>query len=89
MLDAQRSLRQRGWSRRREASRGREMAYRGAGGLPPDLGESRDPLRERLRDALSGGYPSEYRELIRRYFEFLMKDAVEQKSRRRGNDADG
>jgi len=89
MLDAQRSLRARGWSRQREARPGGETAYRGPGDLPARLGESQDPLRERLRDALGGGYPPEYRELIRRYFEFLIRDATRQESNPDGAYGDG
>ena len=76
LLDAQRSIRERGWSRQRQARPGKEVAYRGPGSLPPDLGEALNPLRRRLRDALNAGYPAEYQPLIRRYFERLMEDAV-------------
>ena len=76
MLDAQRSVRQRGWSKQREARRGKDVTYRGPGSLPPDLGEADNPLRRRLRDALNAGYPAEYQALIRRYFERLIQDAL-------------
>ena len=75
MLDAQRSMRQRGQSRQREAQTARNTAYRGPGSLPSDLGEADNPLRRRLRDALGEGYSTEYQALIRRYFETLMQDA--------------
>ena len=76
LMDAQRSVRQRGWSKAREARRGRDVAYRGPGSLPADLGEADNPLRRRLREALREGYAIEYQDLIRRYFEALMQDAV-------------
>ncbi len=76
MLDAQRSVRQRGWSKQRESRQGKDIAYRGPGSLPPNLGEADNPLRQRLRDALNAGYPAEYQGLIRRYFEALIQDAL-------------
>jgi hypothetical protein len=76
LLDAQRSIRKQGWSQQREARRGRDLAYRGPGSLPPDLGEADNPLRRRFRDALAEGYPPEYQDLIRRYFESLIEDAL-------------
>lgn len=78
MLDAQKSMRQRGKSREREAESGKDMAYRGPGSLPANLGESNNPLRQYLRDALKEGYPTEYQSLIRSYFESLIEDAPKQ-----------
>jgi hypothetical protein len=76
MLDAQRSLRQRGFSNDREAQVGYAFAYRGPGSLPANLGESDNPLRSRLREALRQGYPDEVQSLIRRYFGRLIEDAA-------------
>jgi len=76
MLDAQRALRQRGFSNDREARTGASFAYRGPGSLPADLGESDNPLRDRLREALGQGYLEEDQNLIRRYFDRLMEDAA-------------
>ncbi|MGA1197389.1 MAG: hypothetical protein ACO36I_12930, partial [Candidatus Latescibacterota bacterium] len=81
MLDAQKSMRQRGKSREREAESGKDMAYRGPGSLPANLGESNNPLRQYLRDALKEGYPTEYQSLIRSYFESLMEDAPKQNNK--------
>ena len=78
MLDAQKSMRQRGKSRQREAETGQDVAYQGPGSLPINLGESNNPLRQYLRDALKEGYPTEYQSLIRNYFESLIKDAPSQ-----------
>ena len=75
LLDAQRSARERGWSKSREAKSGSDVAYRGPGSLPGDLGEREDPLRQRLAQALRGDMPTEYRTLVKRYFELLMQDA--------------
>lgn len=75
LLDAQRSLRRRGFSNDREARTGGEVAYRGPGSLPDDLGETDNPLRARMRDALRQAYPDEYQTIIRRYFDRLIEDA--------------
>lgn len=76
MLDAQKSMRERGKSRQREAQTGADVAYRGPGSLPTNLGENNNPLRQYLQEALKEGYPTEYQSLIRRYFESLMNDAT-------------
>jgi hypothetical protein len=68
-------MRERGKSRLREAESGKNVAYHGPGSLPTNLGESKNPLRQYLRDALKEGYPTEYQGLIRRYFESLIEDA--------------
>lgn len=71
LLDAQRSLRKREYSRRREAERPQAFEVRRAGALPADLGERERALREDLLKALKEGYSEEYRTLIRRYFEAI------------------
>jgi hypothetical protein len=80
MLDAQRSLRQRGFSNDREARTGSSFAYRGPRSLPTDLGESDNPLRSRLREALGQGFRQEDQALIRKYFDRLMDDAASGKA---------
>ncbi|MDE3001219.1 MAG: hypothetical protein OXU79_19250 [Gemmatimonadota bacterium] len=82
LLDAQRSIRERGRSSERRAGRGADLAYRGPGSLPPNLGEADNPLRRRLRDALDAGFAAEYRRLIRSYFETLMQDALKREDSR-------
>lgn len=82
LLDAQRSIRERGRSSERRARRGSDLAYRGPGSLPPNLGEADNPLRSRLRDALDAGFAAEYRRLIRSYFETLMQDALKREDSR-------
>jgi len=74
LLDAQRSLRRRDYTRRREAEVGGKYFRRGPDGLPEDLGERRNLLEEELKKALQQDYSSEYRELILRYFEAISGD---------------
>jgi len=76
LLDAQRSVREKGMSRKREARRGSTIAYRGPGSLPSDLGENHNPLRDRMREAIGEIDSPEYRRIIRHYFESLMEDAI-------------
>ena len=76
MLDAQRSIRQRGYSNNREARAGVDVAYRGPGTLPSSLGERDNPLRSLQRQALRQGYPDDYESLIRGYFDRLIEDAA-------------
>ena len=77
LLDAQRSVRRRDYSRRRQAERPGEVVARNPGALPEDLGERQDALRRDLLKALKEGYPAEYQELIRQYFNALSKTEVQ------------
>ena len=77
LLDAQRSLRRRDYTQRRRSRTG-EMYDRAAPGeLPESLTTATDELREDLLRAMQREYPSEYRELIRAYFDGLARDAAE------------
>ena len=74
LLDAQRAMRERGKSKKRQARTGENITYRGPGSLPANLGEADNPLRRLMRDALKQGYSAEYQALIRRYFENLIAE---------------
>ncbi len=67
MLNAQRSMHEREYSKRREANTGEDIAREGPSTLPSGLGENED-YREDLLRALQEGYPAEYEELIKAYF---------------------
>jgi len=71
LLDSQRSIRTGQYSRRRRARPAGSYIAVSPSELPPDLGEGRNPVRERMLRALSEGYPAEYEALIRRYFESI------------------
>ena len=73
LLDAQRALEKREYSRRREAERAQTFRVRRPGALPGDLGERERALREDLSKALKEGYSEEYQQLIRRYFEAIRR----------------
>jgi len=73
MLEAMRSIHERDEEKRRKAEVGRDRPYSGPLSLPEGLGEKRDLLREQMEKALKAGYGERDQEVIRRYFESLMK----------------
>ena len=73
MLDAQRSMRERDYEKRRKAESGTTMARRGPQTLDLSTQEGRDKLRQDLLRALEEGYSKDYEELIRKYFDALQK----------------
>ena len=77
LLDASRSIHARGFEKRRRSERGEQRPFAGPGWLPVDLGQRPDAWREAMRRALAAGYPAEYRELIRRYYESVYQDLHE------------
>ena len=76
MLEASRSIHTQGSKKERQATLGQDLPYTGRTTLPADLGQSRDQLRQAMRQALEGTYPEEYRALIRRYYEVVYQDAL-------------
>ena len=76
LLDAQRSIHQRGQEEKRESQEGRDIPRESPGALPP--ADAADKLRRDLIEALESGYAPDYEELIKRYFELLQKQTVEQ-----------
>jgi hypothetical protein len=75
LLDAQRSLRRRDYTRERRSRAGDDYAADGPDELGLDVERVTRELREDLLRAMQRGYPVEYRELIRAYFEGLTTDA--------------
>ncbi len=71
MLDAQRSLRERDFEKRRKADTGRNLTRRGPADLGPAALQNRTRLQQDLLKALEEGYAKDYEELIRKYFEAL------------------
>lgn len=76
LLDAQRSLRRRDYTRERTSETAERYARTGPEVLPEDVERVRQELREDLLRAMQRGYPSEYRELIRAYFHALTSDVA-------------
>jgi hypothetical protein len=75
MLDAQKSIREREYSRKREVER-ETIQYSKS---PPELKEAllrkEDLLKKYLMEALEEGYALEYKELIKKYFESLSQQS--------------
>ncbi len=88
MLDATRSIRQRGLSEERQSEVGKDYRYVGPSALPENLGQGTDPLREAMLRALKEGYPGEYRALIRSYFEALVKERGAKEAGDQGQEKD-
>ena len=76
LLDAQRSIHQRGEEEKREGHEGRDIIREGPGELPPE--EAADKLRRDLIKALESGYAPDYEDLIKRYFELLQNETLQQ-----------
>ncbi len=77
LLDAQKSVRKQDYSRKRKAETAKKYLPINPGDLPPDLGERSIQIQRDLLKALKEGYTRDYQELIRKYFEALMKESLE------------
>jgi hypothetical protein len=74
LLDAQRSVRQQGFKEERESESGKGFDVQLKPRLPEDKGERNRLLREELMRALKQGYPPEYEQMIREYFQRLLSE---------------
>ena len=82
MLDAQRSMRERDFSKQREAETGKTYRALSPGALPEDFGERASRMQQDLLRALQENYSRDYKELIQKYF-----DALSQQERQRAQGA--
>ncbi|MBA7681001.1 hypothetical protein ES703_89327 [subsurface metagenome] len=78
MLDAQRSVHKREFSKKRVAERPEKIIVRKPPPLPLNLGEKEGIRKDILRE-LKEKYPQEYRDLIRAYFNKLLEEERNQK----------
>ncbi|MBM3331195.1 hypothetical protein FJY68_04995 [candidate division WOR-3 bacterium] len=74
LLDAERSIRQQGFKEERQSESGKEFELQPRPRLPEDKGERNRLLREELMRALKQGYPAEYEQMIREYFQRLLSE---------------
>ncbi|MEO0091667.1 MAG: hypothetical protein ABIK61_03025 [candidate division WOR-3 bacterium] len=74
MLDAQRSIRQKEYSEKREREIGKDYPIPPSPVLDKNLGETKKQLREELLRALREGYPKEYETMIKNYFDAIIQD---------------
>jgi hypothetical protein len=75
MLDAQKSIREREYSRKREAERETIHYAKSPPELKEELLRKEDLLKKYLIEALEEGYALEYKELIKKYFESLSQQS--------------
>jgi len=71
MLDAQKSVREREYSRKRKAEVGKEYARQSPSELAETVDEKKAKLRKELKQALEEGYSIDYEKLIEEYFRNL------------------
>lgn len=71
LLNASKSLRERGKEKKRESEEGQSFNRQSPGELTP--AEQAEELRRALLRALESGYAPDYEELIKRYFELLQE----------------
>ncbi len=74
LLDAEKSLTRRDYSKDREAEVGEDVVRKGPDELPYDLGEKDKLQREWLKKVFEESYPKEYKELIQEYFRRLTQE---------------
>ncbi len=75
MLDAQKSIREKEHSRKREAEREEVRLVKSPPELRKEWLNQEDHFRKQLMDALEEGYSLEYREFIKYYFEILSRQS--------------
>ena len=73
MLDAQKSVREREYSRKRQAERDDPALAKSPPELKRELLERENRLRQELMESLNEGYSEEYKEFIRSYYEILSR----------------
>jgi hypothetical protein len=78
LLDASRSMRERDYEKQRRARPGTAITRRSPADLDPEKLQRQDRLRQDLLRALERGYTKDYRELIQKYFEELLRAQQEQ-----------
>jgi len=74
LLDAQKSVQRRDYSRKRKAETGKNYFAKSPAHLPANLWERDYELRQDLLKALKQGYTKDYQELIKKYFEALANE---------------
>ncbi len=78
LLDSQRSMRERDFEKRRTANAGKTMRLTSPTELDLTTQEGKNRLREEMLKVLEGKYSKDYEDLIKKYFEQLEKEKVDQ-----------
>lgn len=74
LLDAQRSVRRRDYSQKRQARSGDDVIRKSPEALPIKATSLKDRIRRDILRLAKEGYTKDYQELIRRYFEVLAQE---------------
>ncbi len=77
LLDAQKSINERDFEKQRESNTGKNIVGKPPAELNLTTEEGKDKLRDELNKAVREGYSKDYEELIRRYYEALQKEKIE------------
>jgi hypothetical protein len=77
LLESTRSMRERDYEKKRTASAGVNVPRSSPSDLDLSTQEGKNRLRDELRKVLEGAYSKDYEELIRKYYEELEKEKVD------------
>ena len=73
LLDAQRSINERDFEKRRESNSGTDYVRKSPEQLNLEKNKNAEQIRRELLNSIKAGYTQDYQELIRKYFEALGK----------------
>ena len=76
LLDAQRSINERDYEKNRESNTGKDIVRKSPADLNFSSGRGKDQITDELNRAVQEGYTRDYEELIRKYYEALQKEEV-------------
>jgi len=77
MLDSQKSMTQRGQKEERKSEVADfNVLFKGPAGLPGDLGQRKSLALDALNRSLNSGYPKEYQNMIKKYFNTISESKV-------------
>ena len=78
MLDAQKSIREKEFSKKRQAERGENIVAKSPPELKRQILDKENRLHKELIQSLKEGYSSEYKDYIKLYYEILSRRSVEE-----------
>ncbi len=78
LLDAEKSIRKRDYSKKRRAEMGEDVSRPSPAGLPPDLLQPDQMAKDDLSRFLDEAYPKEYEQLIKEYFKALSEQKTKE-----------
>jgi hypothetical protein len=76
LLDAQRSINERDFEKERESNTGENTVRESPAGLNLNSDKGKDKIKDELNRAIEEGYTKDYETLIRKYFEAIQKEEV-------------